>query len=98
GPVNIGRHSQVSIIAYANRCGLGLAEAHAPPGGSPPGLSEVCPMSASSTPHSSPLPLDAQRRIAEVCTRLDQAWQAGSKPLIEDFLCSDQDGDEQREL
>jgi formylglycine-generating enzyme required for sulfatase activity len=40
----------------------------------------------------------AHRRIAEACGRFEEAWRAGSRPRIEDFLGADRQGDEQRAL
>src|SRR5437868_6630335 len=44
------------------------------------------------------LPLEARRRIADVCARFDEAWTAGRRPALEEFLPPDGPPEERREL
>jgi outer membrane protein assembly factor BamB len=43
-------------------------------------------MNKRSSPSSSPVPLSQAQRVNAVCDRFERAWQAGPRPLIEDFL------------
>src|SRR5262245_14176209 len=43
-------------------------------------------MSEISETQESTLPLSAAQWINEVCNRFEQAWQAGQRPRIEDYL------------
>jgi tRNA A-37 threonylcarbamoyl transferase component Bud32 len=55
-------------------------------------------MSHSAPTPSAPLTPDARRRIADACTRFDQACRAGSGPRIEDHLPAGSPPEERREL
>jgi len=50
------------------------------------------------SPQSAHLPVDDQQQIVEACTRFDQAWLAGNRPRIEDYLVTNLASGEQREL
>ena len=47
---------------------------------------------------SKPLPLEARRRIADACTRFDQACSAGLNPRIEDHIPPEWPPEERGEL
>jgi serine/threonine-protein kinase len=43
-------------------------------------------MSAATGAGGNTLPLEAERRVNEVCNRFELAWQAGGRPRVEDYL------------